>query len=296
MTGFCPRAGVIWLQTEANQRYWMETKCSTWRCRGCREAVLSRFKFQVESGLLLEKDSYFITFTFRLASNGIVRDADSVGMVWRRFLRRFRELHPKMGWLKVIELTENGMPHLHVAMTGLGLRKTACLGKLHKWPEDFPYQDCLFNCLEHEISRIWRECSGDSYITHCMPIVGAVGAAAYMAKYVGKSMYDFDPLADLGFGRRWSKSNTWPGSKRVRLRGTIEKKWMRVAWSRGLLDATDRKLAEERNSRAYWMERVGDEKSLLMEKRLNRRRLKERVKGFATQLFADGSDQSASRG
>ncbi len=128
------------------------------------------------------------------------------------------------------------------------------------------------------------ECTNDSYVTHVMPVVGAVGAAAYLAKYIGKVMYEFDVLERLGFGRRWSKSGNWPGAKRVRLRGTVLKKWMRVSWSPGTLDADDRQRNEEKNSRAYYMERVGDEKALMMEKRLYKRRMIQKVGKLATQL------------
>lgn len=139
---------------------------------------------------------------------------------------------------------------------------------------------------------MWHEVTGDSYITQVVPITGAAGAAAYLGKYIGKTMYEFEVLECLGFGRRWSKSNNWPGCKRVRLRGTVEKKWLRHAWTPGVLDATDKKDSEERNSRAYYMERVGDDKSLLMATMLMRRRLKGRVKSLATQLFPDGVDES----
>ncbi len=127
-------------------------------------------------------------------------------------------------------------------------------------------------------------CTGDSYIVHAMVVFGAVGAAAYLAKYIGKVMYEFEVLERLGFGRRYSKSNNWPGAKRVRLRGTVLKKWMRHAWTPGVLDATDRLKNEEKNSRAYYMERIGDEKSLMMEKRLLKRRLVKKVVQLATQL------------
>ncbi len=141
---------------------------------------------------------------------------------------------------------------------------------------------------------MWYEVTGSSYVTQVVPITSAVGAAAYLAKYIGKTMYEFAVLDKLGFGRRWSKSNNWPGCKRVRLRGTLEKKWTRHAWTPGVLDATDKKASEERNSRAYYMERVGDEKSLLMEKTLMRRRLKGRVEGLAAKLFQDGVGDSVS--
>lgn len=157
---------------------------------------------------------------------------------------------------------------------------------MHPWPESWPFQICGQNCLEHEIARIWYECSGDSYITQVTPITSCVGAASYLAKYIGKIMYEFTVLESLGFGRRWAKSNNWPGAKRVRLRGTVEKQWQKHAWTAGEMNADQRKMAEERNAESYLMERVGDEKALLMERRLQNRRKKGQVERIATQLLS----------
>lgn len=59
--------------------------------------------------------------------------------------------------------------------------------------------------------------TGDSYIVHTMPVVGAAGAAAYLAKYVRKSFGAEKRMAEFGMSRRWSTSKGWPGSGALKL-------------------------------------------------------------------------------
>lgn len=49
--------------------------------------------------------------------------------------------------------------------------------------------------------------------------------ASYIAKYLAKGVEGFKVLTDLGFGRRWSRSNSWPTSQ-LRLAATAREEWI----------------------------------------------------------------------
>lgn len=78
--------------------------------------------------------------------------------------------------------------------------------------------------------------TGDSYIVHVVPVTGSAGAAAYLAKYISKTLYDHFYMEDAGFTRRWSTSRKWPGNGRIRLAQSLAvggKGWEKVDFMAG---------------------------------------------------------------
>lgn len=207
----------------------METTCKTWRCLGCRDRLLSRFKMLVEHGSLVLGPCVFTTFTLKMGP-GLRRDARYVARVWREFWRRWNRGRERFEWLRVVELTEKGQPHLHVMMGPVN-GKLRCYGK-----EDIVAQvfkaagKAGCGCLSHRLSDVWASVTGDSWVVHVVPVVGAGGAASYMAKYLPKGFDERDELERLGFKRRWSSTRGWPGGGRLRLRVTVEEGWNAVTF------------------------------------------------------------------
>lgn len=73
-------------------------------------------------------------------------------------------------------------------------------------------------CLSHRLSREWYGVTGDSYNTHVVPVIGAMTAGSYMAKYLDKAFMARRELEKLGVLRRWSTSRGWPGGGRLQLK------------------------------------------------------------------------------
>jgi hypothetical protein len=234
----CPRGGYIVLQDiKSTVPTVAPTSCKTWGCLSCRPKVLKRVQDIAMFGMKKcssEGKFYFITLTFVLGSKGI-RNADFVNRVWRRWLERIRRTEPmmwrKMKWFKVIELTKKGQPHLHLLMSfgGSEPKKTICDDR-YEFKEEWMERECGKKevCLKHVIGKAWAHAnSGDSWVVHVGDKVTPERGVAYVTKYLTKEMWGIR-LARLGFGRRWSRSQSWPRVERLQLRGTQEGRWINV--------------------------------------------------------------------
>ncbi len=78
--------------------------------------------------------------------------------------------------------------------------------------------------------------TGDSYIVHVNPVVGAWKAGSYMAKYMVKE-FESERAKTLGMARRWSSSRGWPGSGRLCLAQTERGGWTRSSFRFGNVDS-----------------------------------------------------------
>ena len=239
-TARCPREGVIFLYTKAGRRVAMETTCKTWRCLGCRDRLKSLFKARVEYGISHLETCVFITFTYKTGMPSGVR-ARSVQREWRALLRRWK-VHPHWKgaeWLRVMELTKKRVPHHHLVVgwrsSALHSEKVRCYGRVFN-VRSFTRVWHTCKCLSHTLSRMWYEVTGDSWIVHAVPVVGARAGASYMAKYLYKGFETRDTEA-LGMERRWSSSRGFPYGGRLRLaqteNGGWDRKWFvgRRHWS-----------------------------------------------------------------
>lgn len=268
----CPRAGYIELVTKSGRTVVMETRCKTWRCLGCRDRIKSLFKARVEYGISHLEGCVFMTFTYRTGEKVAPR-ARSVTGDWRCLLKKWKAnpLWSGAEWLRVMELTKKGTPHHHLAVGWKSLERrlgneARCYGRVFKI-KVFQERWDRCDCLSHSMSRLWLSVTGDSYIVHVVPIVGAAGAASYMAKYIAKE-FDSRVATDLGMARRWSTSNGFPFGGQVRLAQT-DKGWYRKQWRKswtGEIGGPD-----------DLMERVGDMEVMEMTR-------KRKLKGLAMEL------------
>lgn len=122
-------------------------------------------------------------------------------------------------------MTKKRTPHHHLVAGTIGNdeRLRCWSGKLPIRKYERRFETC--DCTAHDIARHWYAVTGDSYIVHTTPVVGAYGAAGYMAKYLVKTFGQEREAKALGMSRRWSSSRGWPGAGRIRLAPTLDEGW-----------------------------------------------------------------------
>ena len=179
---------------------------------------------QLERGCSMVGQSYLITVTFR--TDGVtLRSADSVKVVWTRFLRSFKSRYPNLKWARVIEATKRGQPHIHAIMAGMPGSTADCKKGVKTKKHLLGICAQSHECLTHFVAKNWYDATGDSYIIDVKPVLGARGAARYLTKYLGKAMMYRQSLWDRGFKRFWSTSRNWPRLDKMQLRRTLDDEW-----------------------------------------------------------------------
>jgi len=214
---------------------------------------------KAEIGSWIRGGSYFITLTNKMGI-GLQKDAASVQADWRRFLyllkRNYPELTSSMEWLKVVELTKQKQPHLHLIVSGLpGGTVDRCRGRKDRkdWVQNGCFQ-AKESCLLHAVSKTWLATTeGASWVCDSSKVRSPSAAGNYIGKYVTKA-YGETGLAELGFKRVWSSSRGYAPDLRVRLRGTVTGKWTKVEHFTTVYDQSD---WLDRSSNDPDLERVG---------------------------------------
>ncbi len=198
---------------------------------------MALFKARVVIGISRLDRCAFMTLTYAAGSPRL-QNAGCVAKDWRALFRRFKlagSARRHYEWMRVMELTKAGTPHHHLALGPIGKSE-----RIRCWPGGpYGFDIRRYNrrwdrcgCLAHRWARQWYIVTGDSYIVHAMPVVGAVRAGAYMAKYMGKE-FDGTRAEELGMARRWSSSRGWPGNGRLRLAQTEKGGWDRHQFAPG---------------------------------------------------------------
>jgi len=229
----CPKEGIAWLHRANAPVLAVKTKCKTYQCLGCRDRVRNLFKLRVMMGCSISPHSWLITVTLKLAHANPVPCRVSVGIdldprtalyvrgCFRRFLYRLKDRNPKyktFSYMMIPELTKQGMPHLHLVAACPGISDT--------------------RSLDRDLQEAWTMAARvdgivTSFITDIRGVYASSGAAAYLGKYLVKNALHREELLRLGFSRRFSRSPTWPGDDPIRLRGTDENAWSKVAFEYG---------------------------------------------------------------
>lgn len=232
----CPRRGLItlrpaWIDApdEFLEPLEVPTCCKTWTCNVCQKKLSAYVRMVAEYGLLTAAHSEFTTLTFALPSTSTktrtpkrlprnkrknsrlpryfsdsLENAASVASAWARFLSKLSPSLPDLSWMKVIEMTTAHQPHLHLLITS---------------SEPIPAR------WRYEVTIWWYWATfGSSWITDSSPVANAHKTAAYIAKYLAKSFSTRRDLEASGFGRRYSRSRSWP-VERIRMLGTLYKMW-----------------------------------------------------------------------
>lgn len=143
--------------------------------------------------------------------------------------------------------------------------------------------------MEHIMARAWFEASGDSFVVDAREVVGAVGAAAYLAKYVTKAALSYETLQLLGFTRRWSASRDWPREERLQLRVTRQRGWGRSEWIRGSGPVGER--AGERvkeTGRTYLAQRTGSKEAWDQDEKMTLLRGRRQYESIRKKVLSSG--------
>jgi len=193
------------LQSDTGTVVAVPTTCKTWGCIGCRDRVIAEFKKRIVFGVSTLGPCWFITVTYRMVEDVARMDAAGVAKDWRRFLKLLKLEFPLVKWLRVIESTKKGQPHLHLIMGDMKASGEA---------------------IRRFVKSAWTKVTG-SFIVDVEPVLGAKGAARYLAKYLRKEMLNWEVLFQLGFRRRFSCSNDWPRG-RLGIRGSVENRWVKT--------------------------------------------------------------------
>lgn len=225
-------------------------------------------RMRVQYGCLTQEHCYFITLTIR-ASEGEIRSAVSVRRVWEQLLRRLKDRNPTLNWIKVIEITKKGTPHLHLVVSGIGNRKDRC-DDYPKYSAAYIKKSCGEDCLLHEWGKIWYEKTG-AFVIDVRKVHSSEGMAFYLAKYLSKQLPSRAVLQDLGFTRRWSRSRNWPSPKPVQLRGSRDGAWEMVEIIPRWFRRAEMEGVEARFKNSVLLDRVGDDLVLLLDARKARK-------------------------
>lgn len=152
---------------------WVCVRCGPWKAR-----VLAERIGQTPANRL-------ITFTTRYLPGGNpVAELDLQNRAWRLIWKRIkRRQGPRAkGYVKVIELTKNGWPHLHVAV------------------------DCGY-VEQKQLSSWWRELTG-SPVVDIRAIHSTRSLSKYLAKYLTKSMDGLPGRRRYSATWRWLPART----------------------------------------------------------------------------------------
>lgn len=220
----CPRGGFVILQDDAH-RHVMRTVCKTWRCEACQKRMANMYRLRMEYGSSRVRPLYITTVTYELGKRTLV-NADSavrdLRRLWQRL--RLRDRWKKVAWARVTELTKKGQIHHHI-LTGFLEGMSRC--NQSKWSRNRGYaswyrKGCSLEpqCLNHELAREWERITGDSFVVDIAKVRTIKGVADYCAKYLTKSIANYDTLEGVGFKRRFNCSRNWPSPGRLRLAGS----------------------------------------------------------------------------
>lgn len=244
----------------------MPTNCKTWACVSCRDRLKALFQARVEAGCSALGQCAFITLTYRYVTrkdgSNSIRNVYSVRRDWRVLLKRLQRTPwmKALQWLRVIEVTKAGQPHLHLVMGPIpGNVQLRCWRKDRYEARMFIKRKGTCLCFAHTLSSMWERITQDSWIVDARYVLGGRHAAAYLAKYLFKGALVRERLELLGFTRRWSSSRGWPGNGRMRLLASTKKQWDRVDFYPGLHPTktlVDQVI--ERYSSERLLERVGN--------------------------------------
>jgi len=300
----CPRRGTIFMRTRKGVLAAIETSCKSWKCLACRDRKLSMVRGVMSYGVLAQKRCYLVLLTLKSAEGKYRRSTKqpeslgrlpgSVGVqdvekLFRSWLDRLKYKYPcwaKVTWTKVVELTEVGMPHLHLILGGLdeSLRMD-CKPNRKFQSADWLDENC--HCIRHQMGRAWYGATGDSFFVGIKLVYNAYGAAAYITKYLTKTFVGSkrEELEEKGFLRRISYSRNWPRGGHMKRRGTINNEWRSVGFEPG--GGSKWRLLKEMTSKLPEAERVGNEIAEMMDKRRQRRAFNK----YAENRSGQGSDR-----
>lgn len=157
------------------------------------------------------------------------------------------------------------MPHLHLIIGGIEQSDFDCnpLRKIKTgvWLEE----EC--ECLRHKFGRAWYKATGDSFFVGIRQVYSAIGAAAYLSKYLTKSLYGEERriLNERGFIRRVTYSRNWPRGGELKRYGTIASDWKAAGFEPGI--GRKWRLLKQNTNYLPEARRVGDNVTVMLARR-----------------------------
>jgi len=273
----CPRKGSVLLESWDQRRLFINTNCKTWGCLSCRDRSMAGFKMKVSAGVSTLGRCAFITVTYQ-REGLLAKGVQCVPRDWAALSRRLKKNQPaiaRLQWLRVMELTKNGIPHHHLVMGPIPSEiPIRCWRRGQKIVAEWYLaraERC--QCLSHRISREWLKVTEDSWMVHTVPVTSGKGAGGYLAKYMRKE-FNVERAGLLGMARRWSTSRGWPGPKRVRLvQSARPEGWRRRTFAYGHVQM------DIEGGPADLAARTGDEADRKMDSQRGGRRLAKKIEG-----------------
>lgn len=143
-------------------------RCNSWGCPSCREIRLKYLYAMVCKHMPLG-EYHFLTLTLRNIRTPIREDWFRLTKCWDILMKRLRRKNSNLKFFRCVELTSNGMPHIHALIN--------------------------FQMSDHRIHDIWHEITGDTFIARFEPIQSNV--AAYIIKYLDKGVSSVRRIRNL---------------------------------------------------------------------------------------------------
>lgn len=262
---YCEKQGYAILRHGNGGHIVVKTHCRTWRCLSCRDKNRARVVSLIQYGCSTLVNSWLVTVTYKRDGRLTPRPATRTLRDLGRLYEMLRQKHPNLTYLRVPELTKKKQVHFHHLMGGLGDAPDAC-ERFADYRRDWRERTCL--CLEHELSPLWHQITGDSFVVDVSKVLLASALASYLAKYVTKSMDDRAPLVAAGYTRRWSTSRNWPRSELL-TRGFVDDEWESTEFVGGFDEELEELAQTSRTHRL--LERVGSVEAMAYDSKRQRK-------------------------
>lgn len=135
--------------------------CGTYSCPVCRIKKNRKF-YKLISKHCPKKDFHMLTLTLIANNEPLAKNWRELNKMWDILLKRLKRKYGKVKYFRVMEITKNGMPHIHA----------------------------LINCFMPKwlLKIIWKKISRGSYICHFEKVRDS--CAGYILKYFYKAIRD----------------------------------------------------------------------------------------------------------
>lgn len=174
---YCGTATLVKRSFDGDEVALMQIGCGSWQCPTCAKLLRAKIKRRVQAG----KPDTFITLTVNPAIGSSATDRrERMAVAWKALLTRVRREYP--GELRkffcVVETTEAGEPHLHVAAQVKWISQ--------KW-----------------LSAQWAELMG-APVVDIRRVRSRRGVARYLAKYLAAEPAQFKNKRRAWASRGWA--------------------------------------------------------------------------------------------
>lgn len=168
----CARGAIV-ADVSPTERWAFPARCRKWACSDCGPRKARKLRRRIARAPV----TALVTLTHRANPDQDPQaQLDTLNRAWRLIVKRIRRAHPraKVRYVRVVELQQNGTPHLHIAAS-------------------LPY-------VPQATLSLWMEELAGSPVVDIRRVRQRKRAANYLAKYLTKSP------AHLPSRRVWSAS------------------------------------------------------------------------------------------